>query len=228
MTRPPLSALQQLQMLQLGSSTLPVGGFTYSQGLEWAVEAGWVKGEAGFRQWQTEQIHGTLVQLDWPVLLRLYQACEAADVGAFERWTAMLLANRETTELRAEEGQRGAAFARLLAGWGLCRDEAWQPLVRHSQLGGMAWLAVHWRLPFEQIALAYGFGWLEAAVMAGVKLVPFGQQTAQTLIADLSTLMAEQLPVAQQLPDDELGAGFPLMAVASACHETQYSRLFRS
>ena len=70
-------SLAQLRMLQLASASLPVGGYTYSQGLEWAVEAGWVRTVADFVRWQTEQIHDTLVSLDWPVLSRLYRPAAA-------------------------------------------------------------------------------------------------------------------------------------------------------
>lgn len=222
------SDLHLLRLLQLTSANLPVGGFTYSQGLEWAVEAGWVKGAEGFRAWQREQLHDTLGHLDWPLLQRLYGACRAQDDEAFARWSAFLLANRETAELRLEERQRGKALARLLDGWQLCQAPAWRASVELSQLGGMAWLAAHWDIPLRQLALGHGFAWLEGAVMAGVKLVPFGQQAAQSLLRDLSGELPAVLERALELPDDELGGGLPLLAIASARHETQYTRLFRS
>ena len=80
-------SLAQLRMLQLASASLPVGGYTYSQGLEWAVEAGWVRTVADFVRWQTEQIHDTLVSLDWPVLSRLYAAADLqqSELGASTR-----------------------------------------------------------------------------------------------------------------------------------------------
>lgn len=222
------SDLKLLRLLQLASPGLPVGGFTYSQGLEWAVEAGWVRGADGFADWQRQQIEDTLVYLDWPVLARLYRACEAGDAEAFARWSNFLLANRETAELRTEERQRGAAFARLLDGWQLSQDAAWRPTVALTQLGGMAWLAAHWQIPLRDLALGHGFSWLEGAVMAGVKLVPFGQQAAQSLLRDLSEDLTAVLDRALALTDEELGGGLPLLAIASSRHETQYTRLFRS
>lgn len=81
------SDLALLRLLQLASPGLPVGGFTYSQGLEWAVEAGWVKGVDGFAAWQREQVEDTLACLDWPVLARLYHACQAEDAEAFSHWS---------------------------------------------------------------------------------------------------------------------------------------------
>lgn len=220
--------LALLRLLQLASPGLPVGGFTYSQGLEWAVEAGWVKSAADFGAWQREQLHDTLGYLDWPVLARLYRACQADDAELFAYWSRLLLANRETSELRLEETQRGSALARLLDGWQLGQDPAWRSSLELSQLGGMAWLGVHWSIPLRHLALGHGFAWLEGAVMAGVKLVPFGQQAAQTLLRDLGEALPAVLDHALALDDDQLGGGLPLLAIASSCHETQYTRLFRS
>lgn len=222
------SDLKLLRLLQLTSPNLPVGGFTYSQGLEWAVEAGWVQGAEGFRAWQRQQLHDTLGYLDWPLLARLYQACQDGDVEAFARWSQFLLANRETAELRLEERQRGMSLARLLDGWQLCQAPEWRANLALSQLGGMAWLGAHWDIPLRDLALGHGFAWLEGAVMAGVKLVPFGQQAAQSLLRDLCEALPEVLESALKLTDDQLGGGLPLLAIASARHETQYTRLFRS
>ncbi|MBF4209444.1 urease accessory protein UreF [Pseudomonas donghuensis] len=220
--------LKLLRLLQLASPSLPVGGFTYSQGLEWGVEAGWVQGAEGFRNWQCQQIEDTLCHLDWPLLARLYQACLDDDAEAFARWSRFLLANRETAELRLEERQRGMALTRLLDGWQLGQAPEWRASLELSQLGGMAWLAVHWEIPLRDLALGHGYAWLEGAVMAGVKLVPFGQQAAQTLLRDLSEVLPQVLQTALALGDDQLGGGLPLLAIASARHETQYTRLFRS
>ncbi|WP_367597624.1 urease accessory protein UreF [Pseudomonas fulva] len=220
--------LALLRLLQLASPGLPVGGFTYSQGLEWAVEAGWVKDTAGFAAWQREQVQDTLAYLDWPVLVRLYDACLASDAQAYAHWCRFLLANRETAELRLEEQQRGAALARLLDGWQLAQVPTWRDSLGLTQLGAMAWLAVHWSIPLRQLAMGYGFAWLEGAVMAGVKLVPFGQQAAQTLLHALSNDLPDAFDHALTLGDDQLGGGLPLLAIASSRHETQYTRLFRS
>lgn len=222
------SELKLLRLLQLASPGLPVGGFTYSQGLEWAVEAGWVQGAEGFRAWQRQQIEDTLAYLDWPLLARLYRACAADDAEAFGHWSRFLLANRETAELRTEERQRGAALARLLDGWQLGQAPQWRASLELSQLGGMAWLGAHWDIPLRDLALGHGFAWLEGAVMAGVKLVPFGQQAAQSLLRDLCEDLPAVLERALALPDDALGGGLPLLAIASSRHETQYTRLFRS
>ncbi|WP_213990147.1 urease accessory UreF family protein [Sodalis sp. dw_96] len=221
--------LALLRLLQLISSSLPVGGFTYSQGLEYAVEIGWVASDTDFVRWQQQIIEDTLGRVDWPVLMRLYRACDADDSRGFAYWSDFLLANRETGELRGEEKQRGQALSRLIAEWpDLPFTPQWQPAVRQCQLAGFAWLGCRWGITPQALALGYGYSWLESSVMAGLKLVPFGQQKAQSLLRSLSATLPEALARAVTLEDDELGGSFPLQAIASSCHETQYSRLFRS
>ena len=130
--------------------------------------------------------------------------------------------------MREEERNRGAAFTRLIKSWEPDCPARWQALFMQSQLCGMAWLGVRWGIGVRELALSLGYSWIESAVMAGVKLVPFGQQAAQQLIIALSDHFAAGLEQAFLRGDDELGAAAPLSAIASARHETQYSRLFRS
>ena len=219
---------QRLRLMQLSSSSLPVGSFTWSQGLEWAVEAGWVASADAFKRWQIQQMEQGFFCVDLPLFIRLFQACKRSDLAAAKRWTAWLLACRETRELREEERNRGAAFTRLIKSWEPDCPAEWLALCRQSQLCGMAWLGVRWGIDVRELALSLGYSWIESAVMAGVKLVPFGQQAAQQLIIELSDHFAAGLEQAFLRRDDALGAATPLSAIASARHETQYSRLFRS
>ena len=222
------AARQRLRLMQLSSSSLPVGSFTWSQGLEWAAEAGWVTDVEGFKRWQIRQMEQSFFCTDLPLFIRLYQACEQHNLPAAKRWTAYLLACRETRELREEERNRGGAFTRLIKSWEPTCPPDWLPLFMQSQLCGMAWLGVRWEIPPRELALSLGYSWIESAVMAGVKLVPFGQQAAQQLIIALSDHFAAGFEGALQRSDEDLGAATPLSAIASARHETQYSRLFRS
>ncbi|MBW9352892.1 urease accessory protein UreF [Citrobacter sp. EC_71] len=223
-----MHSTQQLRLMQLASSSLPVGSFTWSQGLEWAVEIGWVKSVDDFSDWQIQQMEHNFFTVDLPLLARLYRACEQDDLAAARRWTAYLLACRETRELRDEERSRGLAFTRLVTDWEPDCSQDWRTLFADSQLCGMAWLGVRWKIPLTNLALSLGYSWIESAVMAGVKLVPFGQQAAQRLIISLSDRYAQGLAQALACPDACLGSATPLAAIASARHETQYSRLFRS
>ncbi|GAL45749.1 MULTISPECIES: urease accessory protein UreF [Citrobacter] len=223
-----MHSTQQLRLMQLASSSLPVGSFTWSQGLEWAVEIGWVKSVDDFSGWQIQQMEHNFFTVDLPLLARLYRACEQDDLAAARRWTAYLLACRETRELRDEERSRGLAFTRLVTDWEPDCSQDWRTLFADSQLCGMAWLGVRWKIPLTNLALSLGYSWIESAVMAGVKLVPFGQQAAQRLIISLGDRYAQGLAQALACPDASLGSATPLAAIASARHETQYSRLFRS
>ena len=218
----------QLRLMQLASGSLPVGAFTWSQGLEWAVEIGWVTSVDDFSGWQIQQMEHNFFTVDLPLLARLYRACEQDDLAAARRWTAYLLACRETRELRDEERSRGIAFTRLVTDWEPDCSPHWRALFSESQLCGMAWLGVRWKIPLTELALSFGYSWIESAVMAGVKLVPFGQQAAQRLIISLCDRYAQGLAQALACPDTRLGSATPLAAIASARHETQYSRLFRS
>jgi urease accessory protein len=79
---------QWLRLMQLSSSSLPVGSFTWSQGLEWAVEAGWVASVEAFKRWQIQQMEQSFFCVDLPLFMRLYRACEQQDLTAAKRWTA--------------------------------------------------------------------------------------------------------------------------------------------
>lgn len=155
------TAEQRLRLMQLASSNLPIGGYSWSQGLEWAVEAGWVPDVAAFERWQRRQMTEGFFTVDLPLFARLYRACEQGDIAAAQRWTAYLLACRETRELREEERNRGAAFARLLSDWQPDCPPAWRTLCQQSQLAGMAWLGVRWRIALPEMALSLGYSWIE-------------------------------------------------------------------
>jgi len=222
------SALPLLRLLQLASPSLPVGGFTYSQGVEWAVEAGWIADAADLEAWLTDQVDDTLSCLEIPLLARLFDACADGDARALRHWCGIGWAWRETAELRAEERNRGRALADLLVSLDVTRAAEWRETLATSQLAGFALAAVHWEIPRETAALGYAWSWLENLVLAAVKLVPLGQTDGQRTLLRL----AERLPAAVErglaLPDEAIGASLPAFAIASSAHETQYTRLFRS
>ncbi|WP_246612027.1 urease accessory protein UreF [Candidatus Schneideria nysicola] len=223
------NTIKKFRLLQITSSNLPIGSFIYSKGLEWAVESGWIANIENFRLWQQQQIDYTLTRLDWPILKRLYISYKLDDIDSFQFWIQLLLANRETSELRDEEKQRGAALFKLFHIWDLpVPNSDWSSLIKKSQISGLAWLGNQWKIPLFDLAISFGYSWLENAIITGIKLVPFGQSTAQILLKDLSQSLAYSLPKALSMTDNDLGSGLPLVAIASSCHETQFTRLFRS
>jgi urease accessory protein len=228
--------LAQLRLYQLYSPALPVGGFTYSQGLEWAVEAGWVVDKKGFRQWLLSLLDNTLATLDLPVLLRLQQACCRSDTDScaadnnkdFQYWTQLLIASRETKELRLEERQRGAALARLLPALGVIIPADLASAVSSCQLAGLALAANQWQITPQQNCLGYAWSWLENNITAGIKLVPLGQTDGQQLLLDIAARIPGAIAIAADTQDVRVGSATPALAIASSQHEQQYTRLFRS
>ena len=223
-----MTGLPDLRLMQLVSPSLPIGSFTYSQGMEWAVEAGMIKNSGDVFDWLTGLIRDSLTWLDLPVLQRLYHAVENDDVTDAGYWSEYLLASRETRELRQEEINRGRALARLLVDLDVEQANRFEPAMQITQLAGFALAAVSWRIPFQQVALGYSWGWIENQVAAAIKLVPLGQTDGQKLQLKLTELIPSAVEEAVRVTDDDIGASAPVMAIASSLHETQYTRLFRS
>ncbi len=224
----PTGLLGRLRLMQLVSPALPIGAFTYSQGLEWAVEAGWVCDMATLADWLEGLMDDGLAQLELPILRRLYQACARDDGAAVSRWGRQLYASRETRELRAEERNRARALITLLADLEVPQAANWREQLIHCQAAPFALAAVHWEIGLEDCLLGYAWGWLENQVAAAIKLVPLGQTDGQRVQLQLAGRLPAVVERALVIDDDDIGAGAPALAIASACHETQYTRLFRS
>ncbi len=222
---PPLSPQQLLSLLYLASPSLPIGAFAYSGGLESAIELGWVNDEACLIDWCQGVMGEALGQLDVPVLLRLHRAWQDGDQSAISHWNAFVRANRETRELLFEDEQLGSAMCRLLKG--LERLPEWLP-ERPGFLTLYAATCVSFGINARQAALTWLWSYLENQVAVACKTIPLGQSKAQQVLMALMPHLEQVLARAEQLGDDELGATLPGLAQASAWHETQYSRLFRS
>ena len=218
--------LAHLRLLQLISPSLPVGAFTYSQGLEWAVECDWVSDEASLREWVSALLHTNMTQLEIPLLMRFYKA--AGELNTFKYWCHYLIASRETKELREEERNRGRALATLLPELGVPVVAEAVPLLKTCQLSGFAHAAHYWKIPLQQAAEAYLWGWLENIILNGIKIIPLGQTAGQRLIADLTTLVPDCVECGFAITDEDIGASCTAQAIASSLHETQYSRIYRS
>jgi len=221
-------AARLLRLLQLVSPSLPVGGFTYSQGIEWGVDSGWIRDLVDLEAWLCDLLQGPLAQVDLPLLLRLQAAAQTRDLVSFARWIDALLASRETAELRAEESNRGRALADLLVAWGLEDADLWRPQLARSQAAGFAFAAAAWDIEPGAAATGYAWSWLEGLVLAAVKTVPLGQTQGQQALLRLASQIPRVLDQVLALDDDAIGASSPALAIASCRHETQYTRLFRS
>ncbi len=223
-------SLSLLKLLQLCSPTLPVGAFAYSQGLESAIETKLVTDKSTLQQWLLDALRLSLKQVDLPIFSRLYQAWKTDNLEQVLFWNQNLRAQRETHELREEDHHMGLALTRLLKDLGFS-----EAVTLHQQANkGLCFItlftlaACKWRIPCEQAANGFIWSWLENQIAAGIKLVPLGQTDGQKLMAELLPELPQIVAQGLALKDEDIGASLPMMAILSAQHETQYSRLFRS
>lgn len=227
-----MSALALARLLQLASPALPVGAYTYSQGLEWAVECGDVRDEASAGVWIADLLRHAIGRFEAPMVAALMRAWAEGNIDEVTRLNAEFLASRESAELRAETVQMGFSLRRLIVD---LREEsltpvatALQPLPEVAFPTAWAGIAQTWGIPFADAVQAYLWSWAENQVMAALKAVPLGQAAGQRLLAALGAQLPELAEQALKLPEAAWANLTPAFAIASARHETQYSRLFRS
>jgi urease accessory protein len=226
------AASTRLQLMWLASPALPVGGFSYSEGLEAAVEAGLVHDEATASAWLADQLQLSLARADLPAVAAAYAAWATHDVAAVQSINAWLHQTRETHELRGQAEQMGRSLLDWLRNGPHAGDPrlaalaALQPVPLWPTAFALAATLAGARA--EDTLLAFAWGWAENLAQAAMKAVPLGQLAAQRMLVPL----AEQIPAVVQaalaLPEAERQAFTPMLAILSAQHETQYSRLFRS
>ncbi|SFE09303.1 urease accessory protein UreF [Paracidovorax konjaci] len=232
---PPLPAASLLQLIWLASPALPVGGFSYSEGLEIAVERAGVTTEAAAAEWLQEQLHLTQARGDMAAVhqaLAAWRAGDAQRVRALNDWVRH---TRETSELRLQTEQMGRSLADWLRNQYQHAGDA-EALADVARLAALpptypvafALAAARTEARSEDVLLAYAFGWAENMVQAALKAVPLGQSAGQRILAQLASALPRAVAHAIQLPDADRQAFSPMLAVLSAQHETQYSRLFRS
>ena len=218
--------LQLTRLLQLASPALPVGAYSYSQGLEAAIEARLVRDEATALAWIDDVLELNVARMEAPVFMRLHAAWCGDDEAAARHWNALFLASRETAELRAETVQMGHSLARLFgelghgdpfSGW----DEVTLP-------AAYTWWAARCEIEAPSALVAYLWSWAENQVMAALKAVPLGQSAGQRVLLALGPRLAEVAERARHADDESIGSFAPAYAILSSQHETQYSRLFRS
>lgn len=223
----PSTDLGLLRLLQLVSPALPVGAYAFSQGLELAVEAGWVGNARQTREWIGGILTYSQARLDVPVLVRFYQAWQRGDLDCFQRWNRFLAAARGSAELQQEDCHMGWALYRLLGDLGL--DEISDlPCSDPSFTAMFAVAACRWEIALETAATGLCWSWAENQVAAAVKLVPLGQTQGQKILLQIAEEIPAAVATGMALRSEEIGAVSPAVAMASARHETQHTRLFRS
>ena len=225
-----LSAASLIQLIWLASPALPVGGFSYSEGLEAAVERAGLATESIAADWLDDQLHLTLARSDLAVIAQAIAAWRQDQPARIRQLNDWVLQTRETSELRAQTEQMG----RSLVAWLGNHDGA---NARHIQACAelpptypvaFALAASQTRAGARDCLLAYAFGWAENMVQAALKSVPLGQSSGQRILARLSRRIPAAVELATSLADGERQSFSPMLAILSSQHETQYSRLFRS
>jgi urease accessory protein len=220
-------ALKLSRLLQLCSANLPVGGFAFSQGLEFAVEKQWLHDLPTTASWVKINLMESLAYNELPVMSRLYEALQQQDQQQFLIWNKHLIACRESAELRSGDLAMGKALLRLLNNL----DDVEVPKYQLEEVSfAAAFVIVGFLWSLDLASLQSGFCWcyIDNQVAAATKLVPLGQTQSQNLLFRLSEEIENAITRANDLADDELGASLPRLAMASAWHESQYTRLFRS
>lgn len=224
--RLPVSSL--LQLIWLASPALPVGGFSYSEGLEAAIESAQVVPDS-IANWLTDQLHISLARADLAALCQAIDAARKQDLQRLQELNAWVLQTRETQELRLQTEQMGRSLMQWLA-------QQAPTFVETPHLAdqtptypiAFALAASRTQASVQDCAVAFAFGWAENMVQAAVKAVPLGQSAGQKILQHLSHEIPSAVEKAMHLPDSERQAFSPMLAILSAQHEVQYSRLFRS
>lgn len=219
-----------LQLMWLASPALPVGGFSYSEGLEAAVDSGLAATEASASDWLLDQLHLSLARSDLAVLAKAMGAWRRQDVAQLRELNDWVLQTRESSELRLQTLQMG----RSLLEWLRQHDSA-----SAADIEACAQLPPTYPVAFALAAsatqagvrdalLAFAFSWAENMMSAAIKSVPLGQSAGHRILSRLAAAIPVAVDQAMSTPDSERQAFTPMLAILSAQHETQYSRLFRS
>lgn len=225
-----LPAGSLLQLIWLASPALPVGGFSYSEGLEAAVDRAGVVTEHAASDWLVDQLHLSLARSDLPVIAQAITAWRQNDADRIASLNAWILQTRETSELRAQTEQMGRSLLEWLRNHNTATPEqiATCAALRPTYPTAYALAVAATLAGVRDGLLAFTFGWAENMTQSAIKAVPLGQSAGQRILARMAAEIPDAVDRAMSLPDDERQAFSPMLAILSAQHETQYSRLFRS
>lgn len=225
-----LDAGSLLRLMWLASPALPVGAFSYSEGLEAAVDAALVRDEATTAQWLSDHMALVMARGEWPAIAHAMTAWEHHDMPSVEAIDTWVTLTRESAEQRAQTQQMGTSLMRWLANG----EHAADARLAHAQSEAWTWpvayalaVALIGVRPREAL-LSAAFGWAENMAQAAMKAVPLGQASAQRVLARLTREMPDVVDHALGVMPNERRSFAPMLALLGARHETQYTRIFRS
>lgn len=218
-----------LCLLQLASPALPVGAYSYSEGLETLVENGIINNQESLKSWLEAELRYGAIRLEVAVMLRGCECVIRNDLQALSHWNMWLSALRETEELRNSSLQMGRSLIQLFA--------KLQPQIKPiaDAVGNSCNYAIafgivvaYWDINIQAAILGYLHSWVSNLITAGVKLIPIGQTAGQQLLLNLQPLISDATASILALEDDNLSCCSWGLSLASMAHEIQYTRLFRS
>lgn len=226
--------VQLLNLLQLASPALPVGAYSYSDGLETLVEEGVIDNQKNLESWLNHELSFGAIRIEAAVMLRGYQCFVDRDFGKLRYWNGWLTASKESLELREQSWQMGNSLWRLLLNLEDsdestrlkdCQGAIAQPC-NYAIAFGIG--AANWQLEPHNTLIGYLHSWATNLINVGIKLIPLGQTTGQQILFRLQKNISETTQAILVLEDDHLMACSWGLGLASMSHETQYTRLFRS
>jgi urease accessory protein len=219
-----------MQLMWLASPALPIGGFSYSECLEAAVDSGRVTTEAQACVWLLDQLHLQLARADLAVLAQAVPAWQCADHARIHELNTWVLQTRESGELRAQTEQMGRSLLEWLRNHTTAQAAQIELLaaLRPTYPLAFALAASATQAALRDCLLSCAFGWAENMVQAAIKSIPLGQSAGQRILSALTAEIPGAVNLALSVPDSERQAFSPMLAILSAQHEVQYSRLFRS
>lgn len=224
-----MKQLSILNLLQLASPALPVGAYSYSEGVETLVEWGAIADAKSLQHWLTQELQFGAIRLEAVVMVRAYNSVVAGNFTDLNYWNCWLSAARETEELRNSSWQMGRSLVRLLLELQPQLKSIFDAVdspVNYAIAFGVA--ANYWQISPEAAVLGYLNSWVTNLIIAGIKLIPLGQTAGQQILINLQTQIIDATTKILILEDDELSSCSWGLSLASMAHETQYTRLFRS
>jgi urease accessory protein len=216
-----------LWLLQLVNSALPVGAYSYSEGLETLIDNGVISSDIQLQQWLVAELRYGAIRLEAAVIVRVYAAIQNQDFTALSDWNLWLSALRETEELRNSSLQMGRSLMQLLV--------RLQPDMQFifNHIHGACNYAVAFGIALASTEinlqaglLGYLHSWASNLIIAGV--IPLGQTAGQKLLFALQPFFSSTLKEIIKLEDDDLSCCSWGLSLASMQHEVLYTRLFRS
>ena len=219
-----------IQLMWLASPAVPIGGFSYSEGLEAAIDKSLVHDEDSACIWLLDQLLHSQARGDMAVLVQMVLAWQAHDTQRLTELSQWVHTTRETAELRLQSEQMGRSMLDWLRNQNTVNAESvdlCNALIPTYPLTFALALSLT-GAPLEQCLQSYAFGWAENMVQAALKSVPLGQNSGQRILLAMSQNISQAVAQALDTTDETRQVFSPMLAILSAQHETQYSRLFRS